>query len=150
MVHLFKFILIFNRRIFIGFNLVLYTLLLFFFNLVNASNVITYTLYLAFIFLILLMKAVYEVTIYKKEIGVLKTLGGGTLQLLLLRVFEKAIYICSAWSLLIVVKLSLQYDSLKMVMLNEVLTVFIVECIITVAYYSFAIMQDITTLLKED
>ncbi len=63
MTHLFKFILIFNRRVFIAFNLVLYALLLFFFNIVNTANVINFSLYVAFTSVILLMKAVYEFTI---------------------------------------------------------------------------------------
>lgn len=150
MTHLFKFILIFNRRVFIAFNLVLYALLLFFFNIVNTANVINFSLYVAFTSVILLMKAVYEFTIYRREIGVLKTLGAGTLHILLFRIIEKVFYIAGAWVLLKIAGFFLPVFHLNVLFISEAFTIFLVESVITGTYFFFAVLQDITRLMKEE
>lgn len=150
MIRLIKFILMFNRRVFIGFNLVLYALLLFFFNLVNTANLVSNLLFIFFAALVLLMKAIYEFTIYRKEIGVLKTLGGSVFQLVVLRVAEKSIYILAAWFCLFILKLITGILILKTALWSEMLALFWIEFGISISYYLFATLQDISLLLKEE
>ena len=150
MIHLLKFILIFNRRVFIVFNLALYALLLFFFHIVQTANVINFFLYVAFIAVILLMKAVYEFTIYRREIGVLKTLGAGTPHILLFRVVEKVLFVAVAWALLKMAVLFFPVFQINVLLVSEAFTICLVEAAITLTYFLFAILQDITRLMKEE
>jgi hypothetical protein len=96
------------------------------------------------------MKAIYEFEIYKKEIGVLKTLGGNVFQLGLLRIAEKSVYILAAWLLLFLFKLATGILILKTALWSEMLALFWIETGISVTYYLLAISQDIATLLKEE
>jgi hypothetical protein len=146
-----KFLLLFNSKALIPFIALFYGLALWFFPPVNGHNSVNVLFYLGFLFIIFIIKAVNEERIYRRETGLLRTMGIPPLAIFLFRLLEKALSAGLGLILLLIYVRLVYHRGTDMSIVGlRCLLVFTMDAGVLLTYSLFGYLRDIALQLKQD